>query len=101
MHRRLLWQIVNVPGASEVFTEGFITYSNQSKIKYLGVNTDTLADYGAVSEQTAKEMAIGAVKASGSNVSIAVTGIAGPGGGTASKLLVWYILHAAYLIKYL
>ncbi|HHT87837.1 MAG TPA: competence/damage-inducible protein A [Clostridiales bacterium] len=78
-------RIVNVPGASEVFTEGFITYSNQSKIKYLGVNTDTLADYGAVSEQTAKEMAIGAVKASGSNVSIAVTGIAGPGGGTASK----------------
>lgn len=78
-------RIVNVPGASDVFMEGFITYSNNAKIKYLNVNPETLSTYGAVSEQTAKEMAVGCAKLSGSDVSIAVTGIAGPGGGTADK----------------
>lgn len=78
-------RIVNVAGASDVFTEGFITYSNQAKIKYLNVNQRTLEEYGAVSEQTAKEMAIGVAKVSGCNVSIAITGIAGPGGGSKDK----------------
>jgi nicotinamide-nucleotide amidase len=78
-------RIVNVSGVSKIFMEGFITYSDQAKIKYLGVNADTLKKYGAVSEQTAREMAIGTVKATGCDTSIAVTGIAGPGGGTKEK----------------
>jgi nicotinamide-nucleotide amidase len=78
-------RIVNVPGASDTFTEGFITYSNQAKIKYLNVKPETLRQYGAVSEQTAREMAVGAINASGCDVSIAVTGIAGPGGGSDDK----------------
>ena len=75
-------RIVNVAGASQVFTEGFITYSNQAKIKYLNVNPDTLNTYGAVSEETAKEMALGLIKTTGCDVAVAVTGIAGPDGGT-------------------
>lgn len=78
-------RIVNVPGASDALMEGFITYSNKAKSKYLGVSSETLEKYGAVSEKTAVEMAMGAVKASRCNVGIAVTGIAGPGGGTEEK----------------
>ncbi|CUH92642.1 competence/damage-inducible protein A [Herbinix luporum] len=78
-------RIVNVAGASQVFTEGFITYSNQAKIKYLNVNPDTLNTYGAVSEETAKEMALGLIKTTGCDVAVAVTGIAGPDGGTKEK----------------
>jgi len=71
-------RLVNVPGASEVFREGFITYSNKAKRKYLDVSKGTLKKYGAVSEQTAKEMATGGVFASDADACIAVTGIAGP-----------------------
>lgn len=71
-------RIVNVPGASEVFREGFVTYSNKAKRKILDVNKSTLKKYGAVSEQTAKEMATGGVFATDADVCIAVTGIAGP-----------------------
>ncbi len=71
-------RLVNVPGASEVFREGFITYSNKAKRKHLDVSKSTLKKYGAVSEQAAKEMAIGGVFAADSDVCIAVTGIAGP-----------------------
>lgn len=78
-------RIVNVSGASDVFMEGFITYSNNAKMKYLQVNPDTLDAFGAVSEETAREMSVGALKASGCDVSIAVTGIAGPTGGTDKK----------------
>lgn len=78
-------RIVNVSGSSEVFTEGFITYSNQAKQKYLNVSQETLLTYGAVSEQTAREMAIGAIEASACDVSLAVTGLAGPGGSTKDK----------------
>ncbi len=78
-------RIVNVPGASEVLKEGFITYSNEAKQKYLGVNSSTLEQFGAVSEQTAAEMADGAIRASGCDVAVAVTGIAGPDGGTPMK----------------
>ncbi|MBR6638530.1 MAG: CinA family protein [Lachnospiraceae bacterium] len=77
--------LVNVPGVSSVFKEGYITYANESKQKLLGVSEDTLAKYGAVSEQTAREMAEGALKATNADVSIAVTGIAGPDGGTDEK----------------
>lgn len=78
-------RIVNVPGTSEVFREGFITYSNKAKRKYLDVSKSTLKKYGAVSEQTAREMATGAVFATDSDASVAVTGIAGPDGGTEEK----------------
>lgn len=78
-------RIVNVPGASEVLLEGLITYTNEAKVKYLGVNKKTLNEFGAVSEETAKEMVIGTAKASGSDVAISITGIAGPDGGTKDK----------------
>lgn len=71
-------RLVNVPGASQVFREGFITYSNKAKRKILDVSKGTLKKYGAVSEQTAKEMATGGVFATDADVCIAVTGIAGP-----------------------
>lgn len=71
-------RLVNVPGASEVFREGFITYSNKAKRKYLDVSKSTLKKYGAVSEQTAKEMATGVVFATDADACVAVTGIAGP-----------------------
>ncbi|HOO28252.1 MAG TPA: competence/damage-inducible protein A [Lachnospiraceae bacterium] len=78
-------RIVNVPGASEIFKEGFITYSNKAKRRYLGVKKRTLDKYGAVSEQTAKEMAKGGILFTKSDLCIAVTGIAGPDGGTVEK----------------
>ncbi|NLK74889.1 MAG: competence/damage-inducible protein A [Clostridiales bacterium] len=78
-------QLVNVPGASDVLNEAIITYSNGAKMKYLGVKEETLTEYGAVSEQTAGEMAIGAANLTKSDTAIAATGIAGPGGGTKEK----------------
>lgn len=78
-------RIVNVEGASEVFREGFITYSNKAKWKILDVSKSTLKKYGAVSEQTAKEMATGGVFATDADACVAVTGIAGPDGGTEEK----------------
>ncbi len=81
----LTGRLVNVPGASEILREGFITYSNEAKCRYLNVNRDTLELHGAVSEQTAREMAEGASRTTGSDASLAVTGIAGPGGGNANK----------------
>lgn len=77
--------LINVSGISEIYKEGYITYANDSKQKLLGVKKETLKAYGAVSEQTAYEMALGAAKAAGARVSLAVTGIAGPGGGTKEK----------------
>lgn len=76
-------RIVNVPGASDVFPLGFVTYSNEAKHQCLGVKNSTLKKHGAVSEKCACEMAQGAAKAAGTSVSLSVTGIAGPGGGTA------------------
>ena len=78
-------KIVNVPGASDVFNEGFITYSNKAKRKLLDVSKNTLKKYGAVSEQTAKEMALGGVFAADADACVAVTGVAGPDGGTDEK----------------
>lgn len=77
--------IVNVPGSSDVFGQGFVTYSNKAKKKMLGVKKTTLEKYGAVSEQVAKEMAKGARKEAKAGIAVAVTGIAGPGGGTEEK----------------
>lgn len=77
--------LVNVSGASDVLNEGYITYSNEAKERLVGVRHETLETYGAVSEQTASEMAEGAAKAAHADVALSATGIAGPGGGTAQK----------------
>lgn len=78
-------RLVNVSGVSEVFRQGFITYSNKSKRKILSVQKSTLKKYGAVSEKTAKEMAKGGVFATDSDICVSITGIAGPNGGTQDK----------------
>jgi len=78
-------RIMNVPGASNVYQEGYITYSNDAKERLLGVKRDTLVQYGAVSPQTAEEMVRGAAAAAGADAALSVTGIAGPGGGTDDK----------------
>jgi nicotinamide-nucleotide amidase len=78
-------RLTNVPGASAVLLAGLVTYSNQAKQQFLGVNAETLAAHGAVSKPVAKEMAEGAKRALGSDYGISVTGIAGPGGGTPEK----------------
>ena len=75
-------RIVNVPGASEVFSHGYVTYSNRAKRRCLGVKKSTLKMYGAVSEKCAKEMAKGGCVVSGADICLSVTGLAGPDGGT-------------------
>lgn len=77
--------IINYPGISKVFKEGFITYTNEAKVKRVNVSEKTLRDFGAVSSETAAEMAKGAALSSGSDIGISTTGIAGPGGGTEEK----------------
>lgn len=77
--------LVDCPGISAVFKESFVTYSNDSKIRNLGVSLKTLEKYGAVSEQCASEMAEGCARKSGSDVAYSITGIAGPDGGSAEK----------------
>ena len=77
--------IVNAPGASAVLNEAYVTYANSSKEKLVGVSSETLETLGAVSEETARQMAEGAAKAAGADVAISSTGIAGPGGGTKEK----------------
>ena len=78
-------QITNVPGASKVFLGGIVAYSNAVKEKFLGVDPEALNRHGAVSEVVAREMAIGARKRFGADFAMAVTGIAGPSGGTKAK----------------
>lgn len=77
--------LINVPGISEIYKEGYITYSNEAKHKLLSVDKEALERYGAVSEIVAAQMARGAAGAAGARAAIAVTGIAGPGGGTEEK----------------
>lgn len=85
-------EITAVAGSSAWFDRGFVTYSNESKIEQLGVDPETLNHYGAVSAQVAKEMAQGVLKYSNADISLSITGIAGPGGGSLSKPvgLVWF-----------
>lgn len=78
-------RILNVAGVSDVYRAGFVTYSNKAKRKLLGVGKSALKKYGAVSPQVAREMAAGAAAAAGADAALAVTGIAGPGGGTPEK----------------
>lgn len=81
----LAGRILNVSGASSVYEEGHITYSNAAKEKILNVSHDTLEKYGAVSAETAKEMAVGAAKTANADVALSTTGIAGPTGATKDK----------------
>lgn len=78
-------QITDEPGCSDYFLEGFVTYSNEAKMRTLGVSKETLDEHGAVSSQVAEEMAAGAQKATGADWVLSVTGVAGPDGGTADK----------------
>lgn len=77
--------ITTLPGSSQWYERGFITYSNAAKVEMLGVPEDTLATHGAVSEQTASAMAAGALAHSHAQAALAISGIAGPGGGTPQK----------------
>ena len=77
--------LTNISGSSEYFDRGIVTYSNKSKIELLGVNQETIKQYGAVSEETAKAMAIGIKEKSNVDIGISTTGIAGPTGGTKEK----------------
>jgi nicotinamide-nucleotide amidase len=77
--------LTEIPGSSDVVERGFVTYSNEAKEDLLGVPGDLIRQYGAVSEPVARAMAEGALKHSLAHVAVAVTGIAGPGGGTAEK----------------
>lgn len=83
--------VTAVPGSSQWYDRGFITYTNEAKQEMLGVAAETLARYGAVSEETVREMVAGALKNSRAEVALAISGIAGPSGGTAEKPvgLVW------------
>ncbi len=81
----LAGRLINVPGISEYLKEGYVTYSNEAKEKLLGVPAETLREHGAVSPQTAEAMAMGGAKAANADLCIAVTGIAGPDGGTKEK----------------
>ena len=96
--------VTSVAGSSEWFERGFITYSNLAKQEMLGVKAETLKQFGAVSEQTAREMAEGALQHSHADIAVSVTGIAGPSGGTNEKPTgtVWFSLvskHFAGLAK--
>ena len=78
-------KLVNYPGISAALHEAHVTYANEAKIKYCGVKKETLEQYGAVSEQTAREMAQGLRERSGADIAVSTTGIAGPSGGTKDK----------------
>lgn len=77
--------LTEVPGSSDVVDRGFVTYSNAAKMAMIGVPEATLAAQGAVSEETARAMAEGACKAAGVDAAVAITGVAGPGGGSTAK----------------
>ena len=77
--------ITDVAGSSDWFERGFVTYSNAAKVEMLGVRVETLTAHGAVSEPTAREMASGALARSGADLAVAVTGVAGPSGGSVEK----------------
>jgi nicotinamide-nucleotide amidase len=85
-------RITDVAGSSAVFLQGFVTYANSAKVQSLGVKESTLAQYGAVSAEVAREMAEGALRASGADLAASVTGIAGPDGGSPEKPVgtAWY-----------
>jgi nicotinamide-nucleotide amidase len=89
--------LTDVPGSSRWIDSGYVTYSNTAKMRDLGVSAQTLDVHGAVSEATVREMANGALQATGVEVAVAVSGIAGPDGGTADKPVgtVWFCVATA------
>lgn len=89
--------ITEIPGSSRWFDRGFVTYTNQAKHEMLGVKTLTLSKFGAVSEQTVREMALGALKNSHAHIAVAVSGIAGPGGAVPGKPVGTVCFGFAYL----
>ena len=96
----------DISGSSAWFDRGFVTYSNQSKQDLLNVSLSTIEQHGAVSEQTVREMAQGALLQSDANISVAITGIAGPDGGTPEKpvgtiWLAWAIKNGATKSKHI
>lgn len=93
--------IVDVPDASKCFKESIVTYSNAAKMKYLEVSNVTIAKYGVVSGETVKEMALGMIKQSGSDIAVVTSGIAGPAGGTKEKPVGLVYIACAYKEKIL
>jgi nicotinamide-nucleotide amidase len=88
--------LTEIAGSSDVVERGFVTYSNESKHELLGVPDDLIVQHGAVSAEVARAMALGALKQSRADLSVAVTGIAGPGGGTKDKPVGLVHLAAAH-----
>lgn len=84
--------ITDIPGSSQWFDTGYVTYSNESKQRLLGVPEQVLREFGAVSEETVEAMALGALRAGAANLSVAISGVAGPDGGTPLKPVgtVWF-----------
>ena len=96
--------LTDIAGSSQWFERGFVTYSNQAKQDMLGVSNQTLAEYGAVSEATVREMVTGALAQSRAQVAVAVSGIAGPGGATPGKpvgtvCLAWHVTGAEPVVR--
>ena len=87
--------LTEIPGSSDVFERGFVTYSNESKEESLGVPHDQIVAHGAVSAEVARAMVLGALKQARADIAVSVTGIAGPGGGTAQKPVGLVYLAAA------
>jgi len=86
--------LTDIPGSSQWFERGYVTYSNAAKEQDLGVSATVIETFGAVSRPTAEQMAAGALHATGAELAVAITGVAGPDGGTAAKPvgLVWFAL---------
>jgi PncC family amidohydrolase len=89
-------RITDIPGSSDYFLGGVIAYSNEAKVGLLGVRPETLITFGAVSEPTAREMAVGVCRAFNARIGLAVTGVAGPGGGSPEKPvgMIWLAFSA-------
>ena len=98
------YAITEISGSSLWFDRSFVTYSNDAKTQMLGVDANVIHEFGAVSEQVVNAMAIGAIKNSDADISVAISGIAGPGGGTPEKsvgtvCIAWYNAHSGHKTK--